>query len=96
MPPMLLPTAALNVVVAEPAGTVIVDAGTGSSPLLLESATEVPPAGAAWLRVTVHIVLAPEAKLVGLQESEDRTTGATKLIAVACETPFSVAVRVAL
>ena len=86
---------ALKVVVAEPAGTVIVDPGTGSSALLLDKETAVPPAGAAWLRVTVQVVPAPVARLVGLQDSEDRTTGATRLIVAVCETPLRVAVSVA-
>ena len=92
----MLPAVALKVLVAEPAGTVIVDTGTGSSALLLDRDTAVPLAGAALLRVTVHVVLAPELRLVGLHDSEDRTTGAAKLIVAVCETPLKVAVSVAL
>ena len=87
---------ALKVVVAEAAGTVMIDTGTGSSAVLLDTETAVPPAGAVLLRVTVHVVLAPELKLVGLHDSEDRTTGAAKLIVAVCETPLKVAVSVAL
>ena len=83
-------------VVAELEGTVIVDTGTGSSALLLDRETAVPPAGAALLRVTVQVVPAPEARLVGLHVSEERTTGADKLMVAVCETPLKVAVSVAL
>jgi hypothetical protein len=92
----MLPAVALNVVVAEPAGTVTVDAGTGSSALLLDRETAVPPAGATWLRVTVQVVPTPEVKLVGLQVSEDRTPGATRLTVAFFETPLRVAVSVAV
>jgi len=93
----LLFAVALNVVVAEPAGTVTVDVGTASSALLLESETTVPPVGAAWLRVTVHVVVAADARFVGVQDNEDKTTtGAVKLIVQVLDTPLSVAVRVAL
>ena len=93
---MLLAAVGLKVVVAEPAGTVIEAAGAGSSVLLLDKETAAPPAGAAWLRVTVQVALVPGAKLVGLQEIEDKTTGATRLIVAVCETPLRVAVSVAL
>jgi hypothetical protein len=82
---------ALKVVVAEPAGTVIVGAGTGSSALLLDSETAVPPAGAVVFRVTVHVALAPEVNVVGLHASEDRAGGAAKAMLTLCDTPFSVA-----
>ena len=87
---------ALKMVVAEPAGTAIVDTGTGSSALLLDREITVPPAGAALLRVTVQVVPAPEVRLVGLQDSEDRTTGTDKLMVAVCETPLRVAVSVTL
>ena len=87
---------ALKVVVAEPAGIVIVDTGTGSSALLLDRETTVPPAGAALLRVTVQVVPAPEVRLVGLHVSEVSVNGDARLIEAVCETPLRVAVRVAL
>jgi hypothetical protein len=92
----MLPAVALKVVVAEPAGTVILEAGTGSSALLVDRETAVPPAGAVLFRVTVHIALAPEVKLVGLQVSEDRLAGATKVMVTVCDTPFRVAKMMAL
>jgi hypothetical protein len=91
----MLPAVAVKVVVANPARTVA-DLRTGSSGLLLARATVVPPAGAALLRLTVQVALAPEIKLVGVQDNEDNTTGATKLIVAVCDAPFRVAVSVAL
>lgn len=81
------------------AGTVIEAAGTGSSALLLDSDTTVPPLGATLPSVTVHVVAAPEFKLLGLHASEDRVTcatGATKLTVAVRDSPLRVAVRVAL
>ena len=54
-----------------PAGTVMLD-GTLAAPLLLESVTCAPPAGAAPLRVTVPVDdCAPPVTLVGLNVSEE-------------------------
>ena len=86
----------MKVVELDEAATVTEAAGTGSSPLLLDSDTTVPPAGAALLSVTVHVVAAPEFKLVGLHASDDITIGATKLMVAVCETPLNVAVSVEL
>lgn len=65
----MVPAVALNVAEVVPAATET-DPGTGSSPVLLESATEAPPDDAAWFKVTVHVVEAPVVSVVGLQESE--------------------------
>jgi hypothetical protein len=43
----MLPAVELNVVVAEPAGTMMLAVGTGRKVLLLDRETAVPPAGAA-------------------------------------------------
>lgn len=75
----MLPAVALNVAVVEPAGTVTVEAGTGSNVLLLEMATDVPPLGAAWFKVRVQVVLTPELKPVGLHTKEDIVIGTTRL-----------------
>jgi hypothetical protein len=77
------------------AGTVT-EAGTVRDGLLSESETVTPPEGAAEVRVTVHVLAAPEAKVVGLQASEERLTGTTRLMEAVLETPPRVAVRVAL
>ena len=87
---------ALKVTVVEPAGTVTEDDGTGSSELLLESDTAVPPVGAVWFSVTEHVVLAPLLRLVGLQDIDDSTTGAVRLITAVLDVPLRVAVSVAL
>ena len=87
---------ALKVVEAEPAGTVIVDTGTGNSALLLYSETAMPPASAALFRVTVHVVLTPEVKVVELHVSEESVTADARLMVAGCETLFRVAVSVAL
>jgi hypothetical protein len=80
---------------AEPASTVIED-GTVSWTLLLATATVVPPGGAAWLRLTVHTVVAPALMILGLQASADgTTTPASKLITNCRDAPLKVAVNVA-
>src|SRR6202008_713490 len=69
--------AAVTVKVAdpEPAGTVT-EAGTGSTVVLLDaSVTVLPPVGAAWVRVIVQIVVAPETRLAGTRATDD-TVGA--------------------
>jgi hypothetical protein len=63
---------------------------------LLDKDTTVPPPGAGWLNVTVHVVAVLEFRLVGLHAKDVRTMGATKLIVAVLDTPASVAVRVAL
>jgi hypothetical protein len=64
--------AAVAVKLAEvaPAGTVT-EAGTGSAVLLEDSAMTLPPAGAAAVSVTVHVVDAPDIRLAGAQTSEE-------------------------
>jgi len=74
---ILLLAVALKVVVAEPAGTVIVDAGTGKSVLLLDNETVVPPVGLDPLSVTVQVVLAEVLRVFGLQDTEVRVGAAT-------------------
>ena len=86
---------AVKVVEVEPAGTVT-DAGVVSSALLSDSVTEVPPVGATLVSVTVQVLVALEPRLVGEQASEERATGATRLRVAVWETPFSVAVTVAV
>ena len=92
---VIVPTVALNVVELLFAGTVT-DAGTVSALLFEESATALPPAGAASLRVIVHVVELPELTLAGLQASDETTAGSTKLTVVLWMLPFRLAVKVAL
>jgi hypothetical protein len=48
--------------------------------LLLDRVTAAPPAGAAAVRVTVHVLVAFDPRLEGAQVSDDTSTGATRLI----------------
>src|SRR5580658_10739052 len=74
----------MNVVDVLLAGTVT-DAGTVSAALLLERPTALPPVGAAWLRVTVHVAVAPEFTLVGLQTKAETSVEAIRLKVMLCE-----------
>ena len=71
----------------------MIEAGVVSNALLLDKVTVAPPVAAGLFNVTVQALVAPEARLVGLQASEERTaTGATRFTVAFCETPFMVAV----
>ena len=83
---------AANVAVALPVPTVT-EAGAANAAVLLDSVT-VPPLVA--VSVTVHVALAPELRLVGVQVNPLKVTGATSEIAAACELPLSEAVMVAV
>ena len=91
-----VPATALNEALADPAGTAT-EAGTASRLLLLESATEEPPAGAAWLRLTVQVETARERSVVGPQLNELNTVVAADTASetlVVLEMAPSVAVTV--
>ena len=75
---------ALNVVVVAAAATVT-DAGTVSVVLVFVSVTNAPPAGATLVSVTVQVLEAFAPRLAGLQESDDTSAGATRLIVVFAE-----------
>ena len=93
---MVVRVPAVAAKVAEVAVAAMVsEAGTVNEELLPETATTVPPTGAGWFRVTVHVVEAPELTLVGLQAREETSMGATRLKLAVWEAPFSVAVAVA-
>ncbi len=85
----------MNVAVVAAAATVT-KAGTLKAVLLLPSATTAPPAGAACVRVTVQVLDAFCPRLVGLQPSDDTSTGASRLIVALAELLLYVAVTVAL
>jgi hypothetical protein len=94
----ILPAVALNAVEVLFAGTITEEAGTGSRLLLLARFTSVPPFGAAPLNATVHVVIDPALRFVGLHVSDDsvRGCGATRLIVAVRDAPFRLAVKVAL
>jgi len=85
---------ALKVAVVATASTVT-DAGTARVAFVFVSVT-VTAAGAAFVRVTVQALEEFWPTLVGLQVSEETSTGASRLTVVFAEVPPAVAVRVAL
>jgi hypothetical protein len=91
----MVPAVALKVVEVDAAGT-LTEAGVVSRALLSESEMTVPPVGAAELKVTVQVLAAPEARVVGLHASEERLTEAVRLMEAVLDTPLRVAVTVAL
>ncbi len=85
---------AVKVAEVAPAGTVA-EAGTETALLLAESATALPPAGAAWFNVTVQVLEVPAGILVGEQASVETSMGATTVTAAVWDAPLSEAVMVA-
>src|SRR5580698_8738833 len=67
---------ALNVAVVAPAATVT-EAGTVSAVLLLVSAIPQPPAGAAWVSVTVQVLAPLWPRLAGVQATPETSPGET-------------------
>jgi hypothetical protein len=80
----MAPVVALNVAVVAAAATVT-EAGTVSVGLVLVSVTIAPPVGAALVRVTVQTLEEFRPRLVGLQASDDISTGAVRLIVALAE-----------
>ena len=91
---MIVPAVTVNVAVVAPEATVT-EVGVVSNALLSDNVTAV-AAVAAFDRVTVHVLLAEEFRLVGAHASDVSVTGATRLMVEVCDTPLSVAVTVAL
>ena len=88
----IVPAAAVKVADLAPAATVT-EAGVVSSALLLDKETVAPPVAAGLFKATVHVLVAPEDRLLGLQTNEERTaTGASRFTVAFWETPFMVAV----
>jgi len=83
---------AVNVAVVLEDPTVI-EAGVVSVAELLDSVTVAPPV---FDTVTVHVELAPEARLVGLQVRLLSFTGALSEMVAVCVLPFRVPVIVAV
>ena len=61
------------------AAATVTDAGTVRVGLVLVRVTLMPPLGAAWVRVTVQVLEEFGPRLVGLHDSEETDTGATRL-----------------
>jgi len=76
-----VPAVALNVAEVAPAATVT-DAGTVNVVLLLVSVTALPPAGAAWFRVTVQVLEALGPRLAGLHATLDTCNGTAPPVTV--------------
>ena len=89
------PAVALKFAVLVP-GAIVTDAGTISKGLLLLNVTLEPPARAAWVSVTVQLLVAFCPRLAGLHARADTRTGANRLIAALCEPVPRAAVTVAL
>jgi hypothetical protein len=70
------------------AAATVTEAGAVSVALVLVSVTAAPPVGAAWARVTVHVLEALGPRLVGLQASEETRLGATRLMVALAELPL--------
>ena len=83
----MLPMAAVVAlkVAAVAAGATATDAGTARVALVLVRVTVAPPVGAGWVRVTVQVLEALGPRLVGLQTSEETSTGATRLMLALAE-----------
>jgi len=89
------PVVALNVIDADPAGTVT-EAGTVNAEFVFVNVTAAPPAGAALVRVTVQVLDPFAPRLFGLQTTDDTSTDAVRLTVVLAELLLYVAVTVAL
>ena len=81
---LMVPVVALKVADVAAAATVT-EAGTVRVELVLVSVTLAPPVGAACVKVTVQVVEEFCPRLVGLQASEETSTGATRLTVVFAE-----------
>lgn len=89
----IVPAVALKVAV-DAADATVTDGGTIRAAVELDSATAVPPTGAASERVIVQVLDAPALRVAGAQVSADTDTGWTKLIKAVREAPFTDAVMV--
>jgi hypothetical protein len=86
---LLVETVKLTLV--SPAGTVTLEGTVATVVLLLESATDVPPDGAAEPRVTVPVEEFPPVTLVGLRLSPDNAPTGSTVSVVVTVTPAPVA-----
>ena len=75
-------------------GRMIREAGIITALLLLDSATIVPDAGAAWDSPTVQVVLLPETRVLP-HVNEVNVSGATSVMVAVAAEPLELAVTVA-
>ena len=87
---------AVKVADAALGGTVKVPGTANRDGRLLETETATPPTSAALERVTVHVVLALEARLAAAHLRAERVTGATRESVAGLDEPFNVAVTAAV
>jgi hypothetical protein len=92
---VIVPAVAVKFAVMEFAGTAT-EAGTVSSVLFDDSDTVVLPFAAEFDKVTVQALVAPDVNVGGEHWTDDRLTGACKLMVAVEVEPLSVAVMVAL
>ncbi len=95
LPPREAPTVAdwlLEIVIVEmlkaadvAAGSTAIEPGTVSVELVLVRASVAPPVGAGCVRVTVHMLEELGPRVVGLQASEETSTGAVRVIVALAE-----------
>jgi hypothetical protein len=76
-----------KVAVVAPAATPT-EVGVVSSVLLSERATLAPPVRAALVKLTVQVLEALGPRLLGVQASDDTSTGATRLTVALAELPL--------
>ncbi|MEI9972362.1 MAG: hypothetical protein WDO73_10115 [Ignavibacteriota bacterium] len=74
----------------------VTDGGAVSRPLPVERTRLTPPAGAAWLSVTVQVVEVDGASAVGLQAKEEMLIVDTRATVALAELPLYAALIVAL
>ena len=91
---MIVPAAAVKVAVVAFAATVT-EAGVVKAALLEESETAVPPAGAELESVTVQVLFELDARVVGTHWTDERLTGAWRVMVAVLEVLLRVAVTVA-
>ena len=82
--PVMAAVVALKVADVAAAATVT-EAGTVRVALEFERVTLAPPAGACWVKVTVHVLEEFGPRLLGLHDNADTKTGAARLTVVLAE-----------
>jgi hypothetical protein len=82
--PLMVPVVTVKVPEVAAAATVT-EGGTVKVELVFDKATLAPPAGAAWVRVTVQMLDEVAPRLLASQESVETRAGATRLSVVLAE-----------